>query len=410
MPKYSYVALNDQQKTITGSLEAADRAAVNNLLSRQGFRPISIKQDSKGAARSIKLDFLTKSKKVKSDDLVLFTRQLSAMIGAGVSLLRALSSLQQNSESPALKSTLSEIIKDVEGGANFADALAKFPDVFNDVYVNMVRAGESAGILDDILKRLAAQQEKNATMRKKIKSAMAYPMVLVGITILAFFGLMLFVIPNIGSMLTDLGGPDAQLPAITMVMLAISDFMINFWFILIPVLVGSVVAAFRYIKTDKGKKKFHQLTLRVPGVNTIIKKVAVARFARTFSALIGAGVPVLEALSVSARAIGNKIYEEILVEASDEVKSGKQLSEVISANTLFPAILSQMMAVGEETGQTDTVLVKVADFYEEEVDLAIDGISSIIEPAMILLMGGMVGLIGASVMSPIASLSQNIQG
>src|SRR5690606_26170743 len=268
MPKYSYVALNDQQKTITGSLEAADRAAVNNLLSRQGFRPISIKQDSKGAARSIKLDFLTKSKKVKSDDLVLFTRQLSAMIGAGVSLLRALSSLQQNSESPALKSTLSEIIKDVEGGANFADALAKFPDVFNDVYVNMVRAGESAGILDDILKRLAAQQEKNATMRKKIKSAMAYPMVLVGITILAFFGLMLFVIPNIGSMLTDLGGPDAQLPAITMVMLAISDFMINFWFILIPVLVGSVVAAFRYIKTDKGKKKFHQLTLRVPGVNT----------------------------------------------------------------------------------------------------------------------------------------------
>src|SRR5690606_31848985 len=190
-----------------------------------------------------------------------------------------------------------------------------------------------------------------------------------------------FVIPNIGSMLTDLGGPDAQLPAITMVMLAISDFMINFWFILIPVLVGSVVAAFRYIKTDKGKKKFHQLTLRVPGVNTIIKKVAVARFARTFSALIGAGVPVLEALSVSARAIGNKIYEEILVEASDEVKSGKQLSEVISANTLFPAILSQMMAVGEETGQTDTVLVKVADFYEEEVDLAIDGISSIIEPA-----------------------------
>jgi type IV pilus assembly protein PilC len=168
------------------------------------------------------------------------------------------------------------------------------------------------------------------------------------------------------------------------------------------------VLLLRFIKTPVGKQQFHKLVLKAPGVSPIIKKVAVARFARTFSALIGAGVPVLESLRVSANAIGNYVYEKALLDAGEQVKSGKQLSEIIESNPLFPAILSQMMAVGEETGQTDTVLVKVADFYEEEVDLAIDGISSIIEPAMIVIMGGMVGLIAASVMSPIASLSQNI--
>lgn len=239
---------------------------------------------------------------------------------------------------------------------------------------------------------------------------MTYPMVLIGITILAFFGLMLFVIPQIGNMLTELGGPDAKLPMITQIMLTISGFMTNFWYILLPALIGGVVLLLRYIKTPVGKQQFHKLVLKVPGVSPIIKKVAVARFARTFSALIGAGVPVLESLRVSANAIGNYVYEKALLDAGEQVKSGKQLSEIIGSNPLFPAILSQMMAVGEETGQTDTVLVKVADFYEEEVDLAIDGISSIIEPAMIVIMGGMVGLIAASVMSPIASLSQNIGG
>jgi type IV pilus assembly protein PilC len=274
----------------------------------------------------------------------------------------------------------------------------------------MVRAGEAAGILDDILKRLALQQEKSSTVRKKIKSAMTYPAVLVAITVFAFFGLMIFVIPQIGKIIQDLGGPEAELPGLTLAMLAISAFIINFWYIVFPALGGLGYALMHYIRTPKGKARFHRIILKLPPVNVIIKKVAVARFARTYSSLIGAGVSVIESLNVTARAIGNTVYEEALIAASERVQNGEPLSKVIGENEeLFPAILAQMLSVGEETGQTDTVLVKVADFYEEEVDVAIDGINSIIEPVMIVFMGAMVGVIAASVMLPIAGLSQNIQ-
>lgn len=409
MANFTYLALNEQGNQFSGQMTATDRNTVVNALTKQNLRPISIKEHSK-MKKGMTLGKLLKGNKVKSDDIVMFTRQLSAMIGAGVPLLRALSSLAGHTESAALKRILESVIKDVQGGATLGDALHKFPDTFGDVYVNMVRAGEAAGILDDILKRLALQQEKSATIRKKVKSAMTYPVVLIVITIFAFFGLMLFVIPQIGNMLTELGGPDAQLPLLTRIMLGISDFITAFWYIVFPAIAGCVWLVLRYLKTPVGKKQLHRFVLKVPALKGIIKKVAVARFARTFSALIGAGVAVLEALDVSARALGNSVYEDALLDAAEDVKNGKQLSEVIEVNDLFPAILAQMLAVGEETGQTDTVLLKVADFYEEEVDLAIDSISSIIEPVMIVIMGSMVGLIAASVMGPIASLSQNIQG
>ena len=193
-------------------------------------------------------------------------------------------------------------------------------------------------------------------------------------------------------------------------MLGVSGFMTNYWFIVFPLIIGGVFLLLRYLKTPKGKAIFHRFILKLPGIKSIVTKVAVARFARTFSALMGAGVAVLEALNVTAHAVGNVVYEQSLIDAAEEVKNGATLSSVIEKNELFPAIVAQMLAVGEETGQTDTVLVKVADFYEEEVDVAIDGLSSIIEPVMILVMGSMVGLIAASVMGPIASLSQNIKG
>lgn len=411
MPFFTYTAADSSNKMIEGSLEATDRAAVTAALDKRGLRPISIKQKTgKGGAKLGKSGGLFKSNKVKMNDLVIFTRELSAMVGAGVPLLRALTSIEGHTESPALRSALSEVTQDVENGVGIADALEKHPNIFDDVYVNMVRAGEAAGILDDILKRLAMQQEKNATMRKKIKSAMTYPMVLIGITIIAFFGLMLFIIPQIGNILKDLGGEDAELPLLTQVMLGISDFTVNYWYIVIPMMAGAVYGVMRYLKTPKGKALFHKYVLKIPGVGELVQKVAVARFTRTFSALIGAGVAVLEALDVTSRAVGNLVYEEALQAAAEEVKNGSSLSSTIESNPIFPAIVSQMLAVGEETGQTDTVLVKVADFYEEEVDVAIEGISSIIEPVMIIFMGGMVGLIAASVMGPIASLSQNIQG
>lgn len=410
MATFNYTATNAQNHTITGTLEAADRSSVMVALTKQGLRPISIK-DGSSSKNQFSLNDLLGANKVKADDIVMFTRQLSAMISAGVPILRALSSLGDHAESPALKKIIGTVVKDVQGGSPLADALGKYPNTFSDVYVNMVRAGEAAGILDDILKRLALQQEKNAAIRKKVKSAMTYPMVLIVITILAFFGLMIFVIPMIGKTIKDLAGPDASLPAITQIMLGISGFMINYWYILLPILVGGVIALLRYLKTPVGKAQFHHVILKLPGIKTIIRKLAVARFARTFSALMGAGVAVLEALDVTARAIGNTVYEKALKDAAEQVKNGKQLSEIIEADTeLWPAIVAQMLSVGEETGQTDTVLVKVADFYEEEVDVAIDGLSSIIEPVMIVVMGGMVGLIAASVMSPIAGLANQIKG
>lgn len=404
MARFSYNATTPQGTRTFGVVEAKNREAALDLILQRGLKPIAIKE-----AAAQKKGFSIGGNKVKSDYIVIFTRELSAMVGAGVPLLRALSSLGEHTESPQLRKILEAITKDIEGGAALGDALAKHPGTFNDVYVNMVRAGEAAGILDDILKRLALQQEKNATMRKKIKSAMTYPIVLMTIAVIAFFGLMIFVIPQIGGIVKDLGGPDAKLPGLTVFMLALSAFMVKFWYILLPAVVGSILALMRYIKTPKGRRMFHIVALKIPGVKGIIMKVAVARFARTFSALIGAGVAVLEALDVTAHAVGNSLYEEAILAAAEQVENGATLSSIIEKNPLFPAIVPQMLSVGEETGQTDTVLVKVADFYEEEVDVAIDGMSSIIEPVMIVFMGGVVGLIAASVMLPIANLSQSIK-
>lgn len=408
MTIFSYIAVNDAGSTINGTIDQPDRASAINALTKQGLRPVSI-SEAKIKVKSESKQLFAR-RKVKTDHLVMFTRQLSAMISAGVPLLRALTALSGHvADSPLLKEILLGVIKNVEAGSTFGDALAKYPDTFNEIYVNMVRAGEAAGILDEILQRLATQQEKSMSMRKKIKGAMAYPMVLISITVLAFFGLMIFIIPEIGKVLKDLGGADAQLPYITQLMLGISAFIISYWYVIFIILGLATFGIIRYIKTKKGRYQFDYLKLKLPIIKKITSRIAVAHFARTFSALIEAGVAVLEALTVTSRAVGNSVFEEALIEAEIQVKNGKTLSSVIEANPLFPSIISQMLLVGEETGQTDRVLVKVADFFEEEVDTAISSISSIIEPLMIVVMGGMVGLIAISVMLPIASLSQNIK-
>lgn len=408
MTRFSYIAADKQNNVIKGKTDLADRASVIEALTKQNLQPISIHQ-LKDVNPAFDLDHLFEPTKVKSDHLVLFTRELSAMVGAGVPLLRSLSSIQKHSEDKVLQRILMLIIKDVEGGMMLADALAKHPEVFNDIYVNMVRAGEAAGILDGILDRLASQQEKSAAIRKRIKGAMAYPVVLMVIMVLAFFGLMLFVVPQIGTIIKDLSGGTGKLPGITLFMLGLSGFITSYWYILFPAIGLGVFGFIQYIHTKKGKRWWHTVLVKAPIISPVIRKIAISRFSRTFSALMGAGVAVLESLDITARSVGNVMFEEALKNAAIEVKNGKSLSSVLEKNELFPAIVSEMLSVGEETGQTDTVLVKVADFYEQEVDASIDGLSSIIEPLMIVLMGGMVGLIAASVMLPISQLSQNIQ-
>lgn len=399
---FTYTATNKVGKTVRGQVESADRETVLETLHKQGLRPIVVKATGSTRAPS------KRGKRVKLKELVIFTRQLSTMISAGVPLVRSLATMQTQTESKYFKSVIAQVTKDIEGGAPLADSLAKYPRVFSDVYVNMVRAGEAGGILDEILKRLAAQVEQDSMMRKKIKSAMMYPTVIFSITIVAFFGIMIFIIPKIAKILTDLGGPDAQLPVYTRILLAASSFMQHNIIFILVVLFGGVFLIQRYLRTPKGKYRFHALLLRTPIIKGIIVKIAIARFARTFASLMTAGVSVLTALQVTGGAIGNKVIEEELRAAAVEVKNGKQLSQPLSTSKHFPPIVSQMLAIGEETGQIDTILVKVADFYEEEVDTVIDGLSALIEPLMIVVLGSIVGVIAASVMGPIASLSKNV--
>ncbi|MBX4188561.1 type II secretion system F family protein [Candidatus Saccharibacteria bacterium] len=424
MADFSYEAINNQGQHITGTIVASTREEAVKNLRGQGSRPLSVRE-AKGKSKSG-----SAKGHVKQRDLVIFTRELSTMITAGVPLPRALDTLAGQVENKFFKDVISGINHDVESGSPLADGLAKYPSVFSDVYVNMVKAGESGGILDEILKRLATQVEKDATIHKKIKSAMAYPIVIMTVTVIAFFGIMLFILPKIGKIFKDLGGPNAQLPVYTRGMLAVSNFLVGHSimsslpiFKSIPVIkvlpnavfiIGLMIAGLivfkRYIKTEKGRYRWHGLLLRTPIIGNILAKVAIARFSRTFSSLMGSGVSVLDALEVTGKAVGNSVIQKELQKVSEQVRNGQPLGKELLNAKFFPPIVGQMMMVGEETGKIDQVLVKVADFYEEEVDAVIDGMASIIEPVMIIVLGGFVGLIAASVMGPIASLSKNIGG
>ena len=403
MATFSYTALNSAGKTIKGSLDSVSEESAKAHLRSQNLRPLVVKSSAN------KQNFISSltSSKVKTRDMVIFTRQLATMIGAGVPLVRSLATLQNQTESGAFKKHLVEVSHDIEGGMQFADALEKHPNVFSPIYVNMVRAGEAGGILDDILKKLALQQEKDAKIKQKFKSAMTYPVILLTITSTVFIGLMTLVVPKIGKIVSDLSN-GAQLPPLTRGMLAISNVMTTYWYLLIGGIVGGVFLLTRYTKTPAGRRKKDMFLMKVPVLKVVITKVAVARFSRIFACMMGSGVSVLESLSITAKAIGNSVLEDELMSASKAVANGSQVSEPLANSKVFPPIVSQMLAVGEETGKIDEVLIKVAEFYEDEVDATVESLSSILEPIMIVFMGAMVGLIAAAVIGPISNLSNQI--
>lgn len=405
MAQFTYRAIDKQNKSRSGNVEATSETAARAALTRLGLKPISIR---KAGGASGALSFLTKSTggKVKPKDLVVFTRQLATMINAGVPLVRSLATMQEQTENETFRKQLAGISKDVESGTAFADALEKYKDTFNPIYINMIRAGEAGGILDDILKRLAVQQEKDAAIRAKFKSAMTYPLVLIFITVVVFIILMTAVVPKVGTIIADLSS--GELPTMTKVMMGISDFMLGFWYIHVSVVIVGAFLLRRYLKTKAGRIARDKLLLRLPGIKILVIKLSVARFSRIFASLMSAGVSVIESIEITAHAIGNAVIEKELMEAAKAVANGEQFSTPLSHSKVFPPIVSQMLAIGEETGQTDTVLVKVADFYEEEVDAAVEGLSSILEPILIVVMGGMVGLIAASVIGPISGLAKDI--
>lgn len=403
--RYTYTAIDKSGKKIQGSIEAASESAASETLKSRGIKPLGLKSEDSLAN---KIPLLGGKKKVKAKELMVFTRQLSTMINAGVPLVRSLATLQIQTDNPGFQKHIAGVTKDVESGMAFADALEKHPAVFSPIYVNMVRAGEAGGILDEILRKLAVQQEKDAHIRAKFKSAMTYPVILLSITFIVFIGLMVIVMPKLGKIIKDLGGPDAQLPPLTQALLGISGFMTSKWYVLLG---GTFIAIYflkRYVKTAQGRRRRDEFLMKIPVLKEIIKKVAIARFARIFASLMSAGVNVVDSISITSKALGNAVIEDELMAASKAVVNGQQLSVPLSNSKVLPPIVSQMLAIGEETGQTDEILIKVADFYEEEVDTVVESLSSILEPLMIVIMGAMVGLIAASVIGPISKLTTQI--
>ena len=406
MATFSYSARGKTGAIEKGTLFAADRAAATANLVEKGLTPILVKAVAPAAAKGggimAKLPF---GNSVSLQDKVIFSRQFSTMINAGVPIVQSLTILQEQSENKKLQTTVADVSKQVEGGATLANALSSHPDVFNNIYVNMVKAGETGGILDQVLDRLATQQEKDAEIVSKVKSAMIYPAVITIATFSAFFFLMTVIVPKLAGIFKDAG---ASLPIYTKIMLAISDFLVHKGWLLAIIVVGSVIAFVKWHNTTSGKHIIDRLLLKMPIFGPILVKVNVARFARTFGSLMASGISVLDAINSTKSALGNSVYQQELAEVAQKVKNGRPMSEQIRASKNFPAIVGQMLSVGEETGQLDDILLKLAGFYEREVDTVIGGLTSIIEPILIIVLGGMVGFIVISVFGPISAISNSV--
>lgn len=406
MAAFSYSARDKDGAIQKGTLFAADRAAATASLTEKHLTPILIKEEAAASAKGASwMDKLPLGNGVKLQEKVVFSRQFATMINAGVPIVQSLRILQEQSESKKLKTTVADVAKQVEGGATLANALAGHPDVFNNIYVNMVKAGETGGILDQVLDRLATQQEKDAEIVSKVKSAMIYPAVISVATVSAFFFLMTVIVPKLSSIFKDSG---AELPIYTKIMLAMSDFLVHSWYILLIGIVVTVVVFSRWRKTVKGQRIVDRLLLKMPVFGPILVKVNVARFARTFGSLMASGISVLDALGATKSALGSSVYRDELAVVAQKVKNGRPMSEQIRSSKNFPAIVGQMLAVGEETGKLDEILLKLATFYEAEVDTVISGITSIIEPILIIVLGGMVGFIVISVFGPISAISNSV--
>lgn len=406
MPDFSFTAHQQSGKTQKGTLTAQNRAAAIAALRAKQLTPIVVKEAKSGVSLNMNIN-IPGLDRIKSKDLVIFTRELSTMISAGVPIVRALNVLKEQTESLSLKKVLGEITADVQAGKPLSTAISKHPKVFSRIYINMVQAGETGGILDEVLKRLAYQAEKDAALKGKIRSAMAYPTVVFGVTIISFFILMIFIVPKIGNILISLSNGKTQLPPYTKALLAVSNVMKQPTFI-IAFIIGVPLVVYmlrRYIRTEKGRYRWHALILNIPVVKVVMTKAAVARFARMFASLMSAGVSIVEAIDTTAGAIGNAVIEKELLDCAKAVEEGHELSAELRKSEHFPPIVAQMLAVGEETGKTDEVIMKIAEFYEEEVDAAVSALSSIIEPLMIILLGVMVGVIAVAVYAPIAQMS-----
>jgi type IV pilus assembly protein PilC len=402
MPIYIWKGTNSYGEKRKGKVEAQDEQAARSHLKKMRITADSVKEAPKDLLANIPLF----RPKITGKDVVIFVRQLSTMIDAGLPLVQSLEILARQQDNPTFKKLLIEVRLDVESGSTLADAMKKHPDVFDNLFCNMVEAGEVGGILDTILTRLAAFMEKSMALKKKVKGAMTYPAICLAIAILVFIVMLVFVVPVFEKMFAEF---DAALPAMTQAVVNLSTFIQTKFHYFIFFVVIVVVAFKKVYKTERGRLRIDAMLLRLPVVGMLIRKVAVARFSRTMSTMLQSGVPILEALNVVARTSGNKVIEQAVFRVVDAISEGRAIAEPLEETGVFPGMVVQMINVGESTGALDVMLEKIADFYDEEVDQAVENLTAMIEPFMMVFLGGMIGGLVIALYMPIFKIGEAIQ-
>jgi type IV pilus assembly protein PilC len=397
---YAYKARDKGGNILNGTIVADNEALVLARLREQGFVPLEVDKQKRG------MNIELTAKKVKFKELSVFARQFATMVNSGLPILRSLAILAEQTQNPELARVLGEIRTDVEQGSSLSGAMVKHPKVFNDLFVAMVKSGETGGSLDDVLLRLADMIEAEVRLRGKIKSAMTYPIAVVALVVLIMSAMLLFVVPQFQTIYSSLGG---SLPLPTRVLLTMSNLFKKYWYI---VLIGTFVFRFffkRWKKTDNGRAWVDKMKLRVPVFGILFQKTALSRFASTFSMLLRSGVPILQSLEIVAETVNNRVVSDAVNDVQDSVRQGESMAKPLAKHAVFPPMVVQMIAVGEETGQVDMMLEKVALFYEQEVEASVDALTSLIEPLLIAVIGGCVGAAVIALYMPMFNIIKLIQ-
>lgn len=396
---YAYKVRDRQGKVISGKLEAENEASVSQRLREMGYFVIGVEEEKVSLGKKELHIF---KPKVKSKDVTVFTRQFATMINAGLPLVKCLNILSEQTESPVLTEVILDVQHEVEMGRSLSEALSKHPDVFKELYSSMVKAGEIGGVLDDVLLRVATTLESEDEIKRKIKSAMTYPAAMFAISMLLLVIMLIFVVPTFENMFSELG---ASMPLLTRVIMSISRFLTS-WkgALLIILIIVGVVFLRRWTKTPAGKKKLDSLKLRLPVFGVLFHKMALSRFSRTLGTLVASGVPILQALEITSNAVGNALMAEAVENVRAGVKEGDSIARPLGQSPLFPPMVTQMLAIGEETGALDTMLNKVSDFYDSEVSATVESLTSLLEPILIVFLGAVVGIIVVALYMPIFSL------
>ena len=398
MPVYLWEGVTRRNEGRNGELEAADESAVRSQLRRQGIKVTKLKKKPKDLLEDIPFF----QQKVKEKDVVVFARQFATMINAGLPIIQCLELLSAEEPNKTFKKIITTVKDDIEGGISLTDALAKYPDVFDELFVNLVNAGEAGGILDIILNRLSAYMEKAMKLKAKVKGAMTYPAATLVIAIAVTILLLYKVVPVFEDMFSSFG---SALPGPTQFLVNASHFVSNNILYIIGTMVGIVFLIRRYYKTERGRLQIDGMILKAPVFGVLMKKVAVAKFSRTLSTMISSGVPILDGLDIVSKTSGNKVVENALMDTRKSISEGKTISEPLLTSGIFPSMVVSMIGVGENTGALDEMLSKIADFYDDEVDAAVDAMTSLLEPFMMVFIGGLVGGMIIALYLPIFSMA-----